>query len=70
MFLLLCDVSFRGCVQPKTLGLSQSLAEVSRARQVSEQSLSHLKTMLDNDRVGIVRVINRVICWSLSLIHI
>lgn len=64
VLLLLWNLSLQRRVQQKTRGLSQSLAELSLAKQVSEQSLSQLKTMLDNDMVGIVRVINRVIWWS------
>ncbi|MFZ4624880.1 MAG: PAS domain S-box protein [Rhodoferax sp.] len=62
--LLLWNIALQRRVQQKTRVLSQSLAELSLAKQVSEQSLAQLKTMLENDMVGIIRVINRVICWT------
>jgi len=64
LVLLLWSLTLQRRVQQKTRSLSQSLAELSLAKQASEQSLAQLQTMLENDMVGIVRVTNRVIQWA------
>ena len=53
MVLLLWNLTLRKRVQQKTQVLTQSLVELSQAKQVSEQSMAQLQTMLENDMVGI-----------------
>ncbi len=64
MVLLLWNLTLRKRVQQKTQVLTQSLVELSQAKQVSEQSMAQLQTMLENDMVGIARVSNRVLNWT------
>ncbi|MBK9443184.1 MAG: PAS domain S-box protein [Comamonadaceae bacterium] len=63
-FLLIWNITLQRRVREKTQVLSDSLAELGQAKQDSEKALTQLKAMLDNDMVGIVRVIDRVIQWA------
>jgi PAS domain S-box-containing protein len=64
--MLLWNVMLRRSMREQARFLSDSLGELDRANQASDQLRAEQRAMLENNMVGIVKVINKRVIWANS----